>query len=65
MAGNLPIQVGSYPGLPLVPIREQALLEFGQAMDRRIAELEARFVRPRVHPAILFRESRLAPRRPR
>ena len=61
----LPAEV-FFTTLPPLAVNDDALERFNQQMDRRLAELETRFVVPRQNPTIGVRRHRQQPpRKPR
>jgi hypothetical protein len=65
MSDQIPLAAKVYPGLPELPINDQALAKFTIEMVGRLHDLEQRFAERRVHPKLNFGESRGASRRPR
>jgi hypothetical protein len=51
--------------LPPLPVSVQALIEFDEAMDRRLRALEQRFAKPRRRLRIDSRHGWKAPKKPR
>ena len=62
-----PTPVPAQPsGLPPLPVNLQALIEFDEAIDRRLRELEQRFAGPRRHLRLDARQAwKPRPNKPR